>query len=189
MQTHESRSHKTVYVVTAVAGLLLVALLLGRNGEPSPALAEIGGRLPEFELHTAQGDSTLASDALTGDVLVLNFWTTSCTSCLQEIEELKRLHAKQHVRVVGIALDSDVDRVRQVITARNINYEVLIGTSEVFERFDGYAIPYTIVLDKSRIVRLMVSGKMSYDEILKAVSDIDPTTTAANSHTNIRSRS
>lgn len=64
-------------------------------------------------------------------VTLVNFWSTSCTVCLEEIPHLRELHeahAHAGLDIIGIAMP--YDRPDHVIAAR-----------------DRHAIPYTLVLD------------------------------------------
>lgn len=175
------------YVVPAIS---IATLFAPGCGSSRLDVAEIGTITPDFRLTEVNGHNTVSSDSLGGEVVVLNFWSTSCVNCLKEIDHLNRLNDVSNVRVIGIALDDDADRVSSTVKARNINYEVALGTSAVFEQFDGYAIPYTVVIDDARVVRRMVSGTMEYKELLETVQLLKPTATAMtskNSSPDIRS--
>lgn len=142
---------KTFFVVLG-ATIFLVSCA---TSEPDPASVEVGGQAPSFSLTSLDG-STVKSAALKGNVVVLNFWATWCQPCMSEIPELKQLAANSKVKVVGIALDQDgVKTVQPFVTSHQINYTVLVGNEEVFQRFNGLGIPYTLLLDPSqRIVKI-----------------------------------
>jgi Redoxin len=80
----------------------------------------------------------------------------SCQPCMSEIPDLKQLAANSKAKVIGIALDQDgIKTIRPFVANNNINYTVLVGDEEVFQRFNGIGIPYTLVLDSSqRIVKI-----------------------------------
>lgn len=168
-----------------VAPAISIATLFAHGcGMSAPDVAEIGNITPDFRLTEVNSNNAVSSDSLGGEVVVINFWSTSCVNCLKEIDHLNRLNDVGNVRVIGIALDDDADRVSSTIQARNINYEVAMGTPAVFEQFDGYAIPYTVVIDDAKVVRRMVSGTMEYEELLETVQQLKPTATAMTSKTN-----
>lgn len=140
-----------------IFGLFVLTILLVNcaDSERDPATVVVGSETPSFSLTSLDG-STVKSTALKGDVVVLNFWATWCQPCMSEIPDLKQLAANSKVRVIGIALDQDgVKAVQPFVTSHQINYTVLVGNEEVFQRFNGLGIPYTLVLDPSqRIVKI-----------------------------------
>ncbi len=145
--------------------VLLGCLWLGGCSSPPALPPQIGNPAPAFQLARADGAGTLASEALSGDVVVLNFWSTSCLVCLAEIEDLKKVHAQGHAKVVGIALDDDREKVQKLVQSKGISYPVLMGDEATFERFDGYNIPYTLVLDRAGVIRKKVSGRFGEGEM------------------------
>jgi thiol-disulfide isomerase/thioredoxin len=108
-----------------------------------------------------------------GDVVVLNFWSTSCAVCLQEISRLAAIHESGKVKVIGIALDEDRQRVQSIIEELDIKYPVLIGDQDTFERYDGISIPYNLVLDRSLVVRKRFFGPMSEEDLDVVLRSLD----------------
>lgn len=125
------------------------------TSDPDPASVVVGSQAPSFSLVSLDG-TTVKSSTLKGSVVVLNFWATWCQPCMSEIPELKQVAAGSKAKVIGIALDQDgVKTIRPFVVSNNINYTVLVGDEEVFQRFNGVGIPYTLVLDPSqRIVKI-----------------------------------
>ena len=144
-------------ITKTICSLFVLITFLASCGttEPDPADVVVGSQAPSFSLNSLDG-TTVKSGALKGNVVVLNFWATWCQPCMTEIPELKQLAANSNVKVVGIALDQDGEKtIRPFVASHQINYTVLVGNEEVFQRFNGLAIPYTLVLDPSqRIVRI-----------------------------------
>jgi thiol-disulfide isomerase/thioredoxin len=134
---------------------LLIGAMPGCGADSNPENVVVGNRAPEFALTSLDG-TTVNSDSLKGNVVVLNFWATWCQPCMSEIPELKEFAADFKVKVVGIALDENgVNAVKPFVENHRINYTVLLGDEDLFQRFNGLGIPYTLVLDRSqRIVRI-----------------------------------
>src|SRR5581483_7555569 len=141
----------------------------------------------DFSLPTPSGDRVrLAS--FRGRVIVLNFWATWCTACLEEIPDLAALHGKlgDKIGVIGVALDGlpaasyhnpvreaeehsvgkslqqIQQKVRRAIAAQGINYTVLLDpTGAVGGRFNGGELPTTVIIDGAGRVRRRFIGERS----------------------------
>jgi thiol-disulfide isomerase/thioredoxin len=138
-------------------------LLFGCGDGGDPAEVVVGNSSPDFTLKSLDG-STVKASSLKGEVVVLNFWATYCQPCRKEIPELNEFATSSGAKVVGITLDSDgATTVRQYERETNLklNYTVLLGNEEVFQRFNGVGIPYTLVLDKSQRIVSIHRGPVS----------------------------
>lgn len=151
---------------------LLVGAMAGCAADPNPENVEVGNRAPDFTLTSLDG-TTVKSETLKGNVVVLNFWATWCQPCMSEIPELKEFAADSKVKVVGIALDENgINAVKPFVESHGINYTVLLGDESLFQRFNGLGIPYTLVLDRSqRIVKIYrgPTTKASLEADLKTI--------------------
>ena len=72
---------------------------------------------------------------------------------MHEIEDLQAIHSDGKAKVVGIVLDGSPEQVKKIVSAKEIKYPVLAGNEEVFTRYDGYSIPYTLVIDRQRTMQ------------------------------------
>ena len=101
-----------------------------------------------------------------GKVLVVNFWATWCSPCLEEIPQFVRMQEKlgnQGLQFVGIAVDN-VAKVREFSAKYRMNYPVLIGEIDAIElarvagnEFGG--LPFTVVMDRQgRLIGTELGG-------------------------------
>src|SRR5438128_1354639 len=154
--------------------LFILVLFLSGCGtsDRDPANVVVGSQAPSFSLTSLDG-TTVKSSTLKGSVVVLNFWATWCQPCMGEIPELKQLAAESNAKVIGIALDQDgLKTIKPFVASNHINYTVLVGDEEVFQRFNGLGIPYTLVLDPTqRIVKIYrgPTTKVALETDLKAI--------------------
>ena len=140
---------------------LLVCLLVlslsscDRVGKRASGGVTVGSRAPDFSLKSLDG-VMVKSRSYEGNIVILNFWATWCQPCRKEIPILKQLTERSEAKVVGIALDQEgLKAVKPFVEQNGINYTVLLGDEDVFRRFNGFAIPYTLVLDpKGEIVKI-----------------------------------
>lgn len=144
-------------VVLRLSLCFVVLCLAGCGDAGDPADVVVGNPAPAFTLEARDG-TTIKSSSFKGDIVVLNFWATYCQPCRSEIPELNQVAASAKAKVVGIALDQggpEVIKAFEKDANLKLDYTVVFGDEEIFRRFNGVGIPYTLVLDRSqRIVKI-----------------------------------
>lgn len=147
------------------AGLILLLLgCLGCGTEPTRPVA-VGEPLPSFELPTLDG-ATSGRDDLVGRPTVIAFWATWCQPCLREIPLLQELHADPRLDLVTIALDEGGATVLQPFAERRgLDYPILLGNQETFQRLGGLAIPYALVIDAQGTIVDLLRGPVVRERV------------------------
>jgi peroxiredoxin len=153
-----------------------VALLLPGCGGGDATQVEIGDIAPTFSLPAAgRTADKLTSDEFKGKITIVNFFSTTCAVCLKETEDLARVHSSGKAVVVGIALEleKDLEYLDRFVKDRGLTYPVALGDEATFSKFDGYAVPFTLVLDRSRVIRKKVYGRIEASELESVIDEID----------------
>ena len=139
-------------------GATLLVLLAGcGGGGGAPVKLQTVTTAPDFELKDVQGKAFRLSDAK-GTVRLVDFWTTWCAPCREEIPMFKDLHATYGAKgftLVGIAMDDEgVDKVKPYVDDLKIPYLILIGNEDVAKAFGGIVgFPSKFLVDREgRIV-------------------------------------
>jgi thiol-disulfide isomerase/thioredoxin len=143
---------------------------------------ELGAISPEAlnsfwaaEFDTPAGES-LSMKSLQGRPLVINFWATWCTPCIEEmplIDAFFRENESKGWQVLGLAIDQP-SRVRQFLTQFPVNYKIglagLNGT-ELGKLLgnDVGGLPFTVVLNADGQLILSKLGKLTANDIKKWV--------------------
>ena len=137
----------------AVLVALIILFAIGLTKDPTKVPSPLIGKpAPDFSLPTPDG-GTLASGQLQGPVLV-NFWASWCTPCLQEHPLLMDL-AKSGVTIVGINYKDEPQAAQQWL-ARHGNPFARIAQDRdgrVGLDWGVYGVPETFVLDAGRVIR------------------------------------
>lgn len=111
----------------------------------------LGQRAPELTLEGLDGREHRLSD-YTGHRVLLNFWASWCSPCLEEMPALDTA-ARQfpQSRVIGVAMD-DPRRTRAFLSRHPVAYPVLIGETNhpstslrLGDRDE--VLPYSVLLD------------------------------------------
>jgi thiol-disulfide isomerase/thioredoxin len=157
--------------------IAVLVFALYRLGPQLGALTGVGpdlGRTPDFAF-TALDGTEVRSDALHGQVVVLNFWATWCGPCKLEMPALQSLHedrVEAGVVVLGLATDvGSGDPIRDFLTEREITYPVGRATNEHRRAFGGIrGIPTTFIIDREGVVRHRVVGYFAPPAMRAAVN-------------------
>jgi thiol-disulfide isomerase/thioredoxin len=144
-----------VGLLAALAGASL--WLAGSAVSPAPPKADAveatSAAIMASKFIDLDGNSRVLGQ-LTGKVIVVNFWATWCTPCVEEMPGFARLQSKwesQGVRFVGLAND-DQGKVRAFGERLAISYPLWTGDAAVMDlsRRLGNRIgvlPHTVLLD------------------------------------------
>jgi thiol-disulfide isomerase/thioredoxin len=127
------------------------------------------------EFDTPTGES-FSVKTLQGRPLVINFWATWCTPCIEEmplIDAFFRENESKGWQVLGLAIDQP-SRVRQFLSQFPVNYKIglagLNGTElgKILGNDVG-GLPFTVVLSADGQLILRKLGKLTPDDIKKWV--------------------
>ncbi|WP_187263458.1 TlpA family protein disulfide reductase [Pontibacter beigongshangensis] len=81
-----------------------------------------GSLAPDFKLLDAQGKEVSLSD-FKGRLVYLNFWSTNCGMCLNDMPYLQELHKNlsgQPVVFISVGMDDDEEAWRNTVSRRNL---------------------------------------------------------------------
>lgn len=120
-----------------------------------------GATAPDFSVTTLTGENlTLAG--LRGKVVVLNFWSTTCKPCIEEmpaLNELVQLYKQQDVVFISLAPES-ATTLQSFFQKHPFAYTPAANTakikSDVF-KLQG-VVPYSVIIDRQGKIKKMWFG-------------------------------
>lgn len=155
---------RRILVTTAVAALLAAGATLAwfslgaKEKAPSVPYTLLDGRPGHL-------------DALRGKVVLVNFWATSCVTCVKEMPDLVATHQKYNARgyeTLAVAMSYDPPAyVARFAESRQLPFGVVIdNTGEIARRFgDIQLTPTTVLINKrGEIVRRYV-GEPDFEKL------------------------
>ncbi len=132
-----------IMTTLAVLGVGLFFALSLMKKEPAPAVT----------FKTIDGQQ-LTSESLRGKVVLVNFWATSCTTCIKEMPELVQTYGKYRERgleLVAVAMSYDPPNyVLNFAQTRQLPFKVALDAdgSNALAFGDVKLTPTTFLIDK-----------------------------------------
>ena len=111
---------------------------------------------PDFALHSYTGDNVRLSEHR-GEVVVLTFWSSRCSSCATHLATLDRSYGTYHsagLQMYGIGVDDDADRARDYVHAHRVGFPMLADPDKSVSRsYQIDNLPMTVLIDRGGTVR------------------------------------
>jgi peroxiredoxin len=127
---------------------------------------KVGDSAPDFSLHTLERQTFQLSSLKGEKVVLLHFWATWCSVCLEElpiiIRDYSRFREKGY-EVLSIVLNpGDVDEIRRVRKEQKINFPILLDSEWRVANSYGLAgpVPILLVVDGKGIIRFIHFGEI-----------------------------
>ena len=147
-----------------------------RNNAPKPLLS---GKF----LDAASGD-TLDLSTWGGKIVIVDFWTTWCGSCLSQIPFLKNyatsIQSNPNIAFISVICDLTTwDRgkgfISTIVAAQRINYPVLVDRPDdpLNRRFNISWYPSTLVIGRDGKISLAPQGSGTWNQVQECVTALE----------------
>jgi cytochrome c biogenesis protein CcmG/thiol:disulfide interchange protein DsbE len=157
---------KPLILLAIIICAAVIAFLIIR---PAPVLKvnTIGSEAADFDLSGVNNNTMKLSD-MRGSVVLVNFWATWCTSCVEEMPALERLaevlSANPHFKIVTILFRDDLERASQYLKQNGYTFPVYVNPDGNAPGLFGITgVPETFIIDKKGVLRDKVIGPADWD--------------------------
>lgn len=123
----------------------------------------------DLSLKTLDGKIVKLSE-MTGKPVILNFFTTWCPACKEEIPELIRFQSKYGKQINFYSINyttfeiGKVEKVKSFVKKNNINFPILLDNyGEVGKKYEVITIPSTFFIDSKGVLVKKIVGPVSFD--------------------------
>jgi thiol-disulfide isomerase/thioredoxin len=168
-------------VALAAAAAVVVVLDDDGSGAASPDEAfELNetGALPasvgEVEL-AALGDrrATTLAEYLGEGPVVVNFFASWCTPCLEEMPDFEAVHQDigDRVTIIGLATTDTEDKALAMVVRTGVTYPTYADPGSAIAFFGGTSMPTTVFIDAAGEAVDVSSEKLDEAELRRRISD------------------
>jgi thiol-disulfide isomerase/thioredoxin len=165
------RSSRRLLLGTAVVAALAGSVVNWSRLRPRTLDPDASQALWSAEFDQADGQILRLAD-FQGKPLVLNFWATWCTPCVEEMPLLEAFFQENQSKswqVVGLAIDQP-SAVKRFLKQNPVNYPIGfagLGGTELVKTLGnpGGGLPFTLVLNAQGGLIVQKLGKLSSQEM------------------------
>ena len=145
--------------VTVLLGALGLTLAAAAGLAAEPPYALVGRAAPDFALHAAAGDNVRLSEHR-GEVVVLSFWSSRCTSCRTQLAALNRSFATYRsagLSIYGVGVDDDPVQSRDFARSARVDFALLLDPAkDVSRSYQVDNLPMTVLIDRNGTIRYVL---------------------------------
>ena len=120
----------------------------------SHAVLQVGNKFPNSTLTNLIDGSSINIETYVSNQkenTTIIFWNIACGFCVEEITKLN----KSNKSIITIVYAEHIKSVKKFLKDHNIKLIVLEGTSEIFQKYSVFAVPYTFIVDKKmKIIKM-----------------------------------
>ncbi|MEW5868125.1 MAG: TlpA disulfide reductase family protein [Chloroflexota bacterium] len=158
-----------------LAACMLLPGLSGVTGQPrivpgETVCAQEGCLAPNFILQPPLGDE-LELAQLRGQPVLINFWTTWCGFCAEEMPDLQDIHERyrqQGLVILGINHEESRAQVLAYVAEHDLTFTMLLDEDgEVGDTYQITAFPTSFFIDAQGVIQKLQVGRMRADEIVE----------------------
>jgi thiol-disulfide isomerase/thioredoxin len=145
------------------------------GGRPTPAdvLVDVGKPFPDLLLVDLNGKDFFTK-SLRGKPAIINWWTTWCSACIDEMPGLDSLVSifGERISFLAIAQNSDQE-VLGFLKNHRFRFFHTVGNDSPIQAL-GVKFPRTLVLDADGTIQqnLVGGGKETYKEVERAINEV-----------------
>ncbi|MES2454439.1 MAG: TlpA disulfide reductase family protein [Bacteroidota bacterium] len=149
-----------------------LSIVIGNNAiaQQTPASVQklnIGDTLPKYPLKMMNyPEYTADLQDFKGKILILDFWESSCLSCLESWPKLIKLQDqfKDKIQILTINAHEDQKKIKEVISRqeRIYNYKMTLpvsfGDPKIKQLFPYFSLPHIVFIDEDQVVKYIAAG-------------------------------
>lgn len=118
-----------------------------------------GQPFPDFELTSLDG-TVYTKDELKGKILLVNFWFSRCTPCIQEMPEMNEMvdeFKDEDIVFLAPTFDNE-DQVNKFLTRRDFKYDIVPDVKDFCLEMNVRSYPTHFVVNREGTIEKVIIG-------------------------------
>ena len=158
-------------IMLALISCICIVVCIGcgqKQAIQNPELSK-GSEAPDFKIELNDG-SIFSLSENEGRVVLLNFWATWCSACVNEMPALEKLYEEygDKIQIIAVNTAESKETADQFIEKQNYHFPVgYVEDSEVSSKYPSVGIPYTLIIGKDGRVTAVFVGAQNADKQYK----------------------
>lgn len=106
---------------------------------------------PTFTAIDTRGKTISLSD-YRGKYVILNFWASWCSPCIEELPALKRIsdsYPDDKLQIISITYDKDTTAFLKAVQKYSMNWIHIFGDEDLIKKYGDQAVPMVYLLDNT----------------------------------------
>lgn len=129
----------------------------------------LGKKSPDFYARTIKNKKISTKKMIGHDIVVLNFWFSTCGPCKAEIPKLNALKKQysnnKNIQFIAVGLDTK-SKILDFLKEFSLNFDIVEEGRWIASKFDITSYPTNIIIDKEGIVQFYKTG---YNSNIKTI--------------------
>ena len=146
----------SMYTITLVVSLMLFSSFSSAENKLTPAT--------DFTLKNQHGENIKLSE-LRGQVVLLNFWSSQCGTCIKQFAKLDKFHSQfsgSGLHILAINIGNDFNKISQISEKFNPNFSLLFDPyNTASTAYDIESLPTSFLIDRDGNIQ----NKLNEDNI------------------------
>ncbi len=132
-----------------------------------------GDTASDFSLNELGTEREISLYQIEDQYILLNFWTTWCPACQEQMPKLQQLEDEHgsEVSVITVNIGQPAPEVGEYIEDGEFSFMVLIDEEEkVANQYSVRGVPTTFILNEEKVIEARHVGPLNYEQKLELLN-------------------
>ncbi|HEX8805856.1 MAG TPA: TlpA disulfide reductase family protein [Candidatus Aquilonibacter sp.] len=147
----------------------------GSANSTANATAHVGQAAPDWTDPLVRGSGSLTMAQLRGKPVFMDFFATWCPPCNAEapmVNAAYKQYAQQGLQVIGVDVQENAQKAKQFVDQHQLTYPAVVDSGTLSDQYRINGMPVGVFIDKSGVVRKIVVGQLSPEQLNADIKSI-----------------